>query len=102
MLTHCVFFWLRATLTDEEQAEFERGLRTLPGISSVVDGSVGEPAATIRPSVERSYSYALVLKFKDMAGHDAYQADAIHNRFHSRFERYWTNAVVYDFVDRGA
>lgn len=98
MLTHCVFFWLRVTLTDEEIADFERGLRTLPGIPGVLDGSVGVPAATNRSVVERSYQYGLMLRFKDMAGHDAYQAHPIHSQFHTRFERYWTNAVVYDFV----
>ena len=99
MLTHCVFFWLRATLSDEEEAEFARGLRTLPGIPGVIDGTIGVPAGTARPVVERSYSYGLMLKFADMRAHDAYQTHPIHNAFHSRFERYWTNAVVYDFVD---
>ena len=102
MLTHCVFFWLRLTLTADDVAAFERGLRTLLTIPGVVDGAVGTPAPTNRPVVERSYSYALMLRFKDMAGHDAYQSHPIHSQFHTRFERFWTNAVVYDFSDRGA
>lgn len=99
MLTHCVLFWSKHGLSAAEEADFEQGLRTLLTIPGVVDGTVGVPAATDRPVIERSYSYALMLKFKDLAAHDAYQIDPIHNAFHARCVRYWTKVVVYDFVD---
>ena len=61
-------------------------------------GTVGEPVSTDRPLVDRSYGFALMLQFKDLAAHDAYQADPIHEAFHSRCQNYWERVLVYDFV----
>jgi hypothetical protein len=99
MLSHVVFFWSKADLSAAEMADFEAGLRTLLTIPLVVDGSVGVPAGTDRPVVERSYAFALSLRFKDLAAHDAYQVDPIHDAFHARCMKYWSKVVVYDFVD---
>ena len=52
-----------------------------------------------RPSVDRSYAFALQLKFDDIAAHDAYQIDPVHKAFHERCKNYWSKALVYDFVD---
>ena len=100
MLVHCVFFWATDGLPSEDLADFEGGLRTLLTVPSVVDGTVGVPADTDRPPVVRSYSFALMLRFRDLAAHDAYQVDPIHNAFHARCQKYWTKVVVYDFEDR--
>ena len=99
MLNHCVFFWSREDLSTAEAADFERGLRTLLTIPLVVDGTVGVPASTDRPVIERSYAYALMLRFKDLAAHDAYQVHPTHDAFHARCVQYWSKVVVYDFVD---
>jgi hypothetical protein len=102
MLTHCVFFWSKDDLSPEDAADFERGLTSLLAIPSVVDGSVGTPAPTDRDVVERSYSYALMLRFDNLAAHDAYQIHPLHDQFHNRCKKYWSRALVYDFVDRKA
>jgi hypothetical protein len=99
MITHCVLFWAKETLSEDDKDDFEEGLRSLLAIPTVVEGSVGIPAATDRPSVDRSYAFALLLKFHDIAAHDAYQVDAVHKAFHERCLKYWSKAVVYDFVD---
>ena len=99
MLTHCVLFWAKENLSADDKNEFELGLRSLLAIPSVVEGSVGIPAATDRPSVDRSYAFALLLKFSDIAAHDAYQVHPVHKAFHDRCVKYWSKAVVYDFVD---
>ncbi len=98
MLTHCVFFWSKAELSASDAADFEAGLQTLLTIPSVVAGKVGVPASTARPVVERSYAYALMVTFKDLADHDAYQVDPIHDAFLARCSKYWGKVVVYDFV----
>jgi hypothetical protein len=101
MLTHCVFFWSREGLSPDDAADFQRGLHTLLTIPSVAGGTVGVPASTPdRPAVDRSYAYALMVTFKDVAAHDAYQVDPIHEAFHTRCEKYWRKVAVYDFVDR--
>jgi len=99
MLTHTVFFWAKDGLTPAEREDFAAGLRTLPSISTVTAGWVGTPAATDRSVVDRSYAFALTLRFKDIASHDAYQTDPIHDVFHDRCAKYWTKVVVYDYDD---
>ena len=99
MLTHCVLFWAKETLSEDDKNEFELGLRSLLAIPFVVEGSVGIPAATDRSSVDRSYAFALLLKFADIAAHDSYQVHPLHKAFHDRCVKYWSKAAVYDFVD---
>jgi hypothetical protein len=102
MFTHCVYFWLKEGLSPGEVAEFEKGLRSLTTISTVVHGFVGTPAATDRPIIDRSYSYGLVVAFRDEAGHDAYQVDPIHSAFRDGCAQYWRRVTIYDFQDAGA
>ena len=102
MLTHCVFFWLKEGTTVGDKSLFERELASLVGIPGVLDGSFGVPASTDRPVVNRSYSYGLMVKFNDLAGHDAYQVDPIHKEFLKNCSHLWTQVQVYDFVDPSA
>jgi len=99
MFIHCVFFWAKESLTASDHEDWQQGLRSLLAVQHVVEGSVGVPAATERPNVERSYAYGLLLKFHDLAGHDAYQIDPRHEAFHRRCVKYWSKVVVYDFVE---
>jgi hypothetical protein len=97
MFTHCVFFWLKPGMTADDKAEFERKLRALTTISSVVHGTVGTPARTDRPIIDRSYSWGLMVSFKDLAGHDAYQVDPIHDDFRESCSKFFEKVVIYDF-----
>ncbi|HKQ71716.1 MAG TPA: Dabb family protein [Polyangiaceae bacterium] len=97
MLTHCVFFWLKEGVSASDKAAFEEGVRSLTAIPGVVHGTAGAPAASDRPVVDRSYSYALMVVFHDMAGHDVYQTHPIHRAFLSKCSPLWTKVVVYDF-----
>jgi hypothetical protein len=99
MLSHTVLFWAKDDLTAEQLKDFEAGLRTLPGIPLVSEGWVGTASATNRKVVDRSYTFALLLRFKDLAAHDAYQTHPIHDAFHDRCVKYWRRVVVYDFED---
>ena len=100
MLTHTVLFWAKDGLTAPERADFEAGLRTLPTISTVSTGWVGTPAATAERSVvDASYAFALTLRFANMAAHDAYQTDPVHDVFHDRCAKYWKKVAVYDYDD---
>ena len=100
MLNHCVFFWAKEDLSASERADWEASLRSLLAIEHLVEGTVGVPAAVKeRPSVDRSYAFALQLKFRDIAAHDAYQVHPVHKAFHERCVKYWSRALVYDFAD---
>lgn len=99
MLTHVVLFWAVDDLTASQRADFVSGLQTLLSIPTVSAGWVGTPSASNRPVVDRSYTFGLVMRFDDLAAHDAYQVDPIHAAFHARCVKYWKKVVVYDVGD---
>jgi len=102
MLTHTVFFWAKDDLTTAERADFAAGLRTLLDIPGVGPGWIGAPAASEERSVvDRSYAFALTLRFQDLGAHDAYQIHPIHDAFTARCAKYWKKVVVYDYDDLG-
>lgn len=97
MLVHCVYFWLKPGLSESQQADFRRGVNTLAAIKTVENMYVGKPAATPRrPVIDHSYSTALIVLFRDVAAHDAYQTDPIHLKFVADCQNYWTRVQIYD------
>lgn len=96
MFIHSVYFWEREGLTSAERAEWEAGLRSLLRIETVRGGWIGTPAATDRPVIDRSYSYALLLRFADKSGHDVYQEHPVHDVFRERCGRFWKKVLIYD------
>jgi hypothetical protein len=101
MFNHAVYFWLKPDLTPEQVAAFEGGLASLGAVKSVKALHVGRPAATDRPVIERSYSYALVETFADQAGHDDYQEHPVHQAFVEQFKELWTRVLIFDSEDVG-
>ena len=99
MLTHVVLFWAKPELTVAERADFASGLKTLLSIPAVTAGWVGTPSGTNRTVVDRSYTFGLTVRLADLAAHDAYQIDPIHDAFHARCAKYWTRVAVYDVDD---
>src|ERR1051325_2763147 len=78
---HSVYFWLKEGLTASEAEAFTRGLRSLTTIDSVRQSYIGVPAETRREVIDSTYSYALIVTFDDLAGHEQYQVDPVHDRF---------------------
>jgi hypothetical protein len=97
MLVHTVYFWLKPDLSPAQRAEFRRGVESLAQIASVVEVYVGTPAATEkRPVIDGSYSFALTVLLKDVAAHDAYQADPVHLAFIAACKAFWIRVQIYD------
>jgi len=96
MLVHTVYFWLKKDLNSDQIKLFDKGIRSLTTIKSVKQGFVGKPAATDRPVIDRSYSYALTIICDDLAGHDAYQEDPIHKKFLADCGTFWSKVLIYD------
>ena len=97
MLVHTVYFWLKPELTATQRAEFRRGVESLAGIKSVEKVYVGTPAKTEkRAIIDDSYSFALTVICQDLAAHDAYQADPIHDAFRDHCHQFWTRVQIYD------
>jgi hypothetical protein len=96
MFVHVVNFWLKKDLTAAERAQFEAGVKSLGAIESLTNFSVGTPAATDRPVIDRSYDYCLLTTFNDAAGHDIYQPHPIHLKFVETCKHLWERVVIYD------
>ena len=97
MLVHTVYFWLKPELTAAQRAEFVRLVTKLGEIKSVEQLHVGQPAKTEkRAIIDDSYSYALTVLLKDLAAHDAYQVDPIHDEFKEQCHTFWTRLQIYD------
>ena len=74
------------------------GARSLPSIETVDQGYVGVPADTHRDVVENTYTYALILLFRDKDAHDRYQVHLDHLTFVETCARYWRKVIVHDSV----
>ncbi len=93
MHVHNVYFWLNDTTPNPE---FESGLDSLTQDPNVTAGYYGRPASTDRDVIDSSYSYGLVLVFKDCEAHDAYQEGTAHLTFLDDHLTRWNKVVVHD------
>ena len=98
MFVHAVYFWGRPHLSETDTQNWLKGLHTLPGIEAVLQGYVGVPADTHRDVVENTYTYALILLFRDKEAHDRDQAHLTHLPFVETCARFWRKVVVHDSV----
>jgi hypothetical protein len=97
-MIHSVYFWLKQDLTEEQRALFETELMAVQGIDYLAHGFVGKPALTEpRPVTDHSFSYSLLLHFKNMKDHEFYQKECPkHQRFINTCRTFWDRVVVYD------
>lgn len=97
MLVHTVFFWLKKDLDADRIAQFHSAVESLKGIDSAQAVYVGTPARTPeRPVVDTSYDVCLTVILEDIAAHDAYQADPIHQAFVDDYKGFWESVRIYD------
>ena len=99
MFVHNVFFWLHDDLSAHDRAEFERGLDMLLSIETIDRSYKGVPADTDRPVIDRTYSYGIVVVFRDRVAHDAYQSHPKHDAFRDACAKYWRKVLIYDFTE---
>lgn len=97
-MEHHVYFWLtQEKKSVAARAVFEEGLRDLLACSHIQSAIWGKPAATqTRPVTDQTWDYALSLRFPDLAAHDAYQVDPLHELFVAEFQDYWDKVQVLD------
>lgn len=96
MLVHAVYFWLKDDLSDADRQKFVQGLESLRTIEGSEGCHIGVPSSTDRPVIDRSYSWALVVLFKDLAAHDRYQVHPVHDRFREECAPFWKKVLIYD------
>jgi hypothetical protein len=95
---HHVFFWLREPVTPEGRARFETGLKSLLTVETIVDHHLGIPAGTSRDVIDASYTYSLLVTFKNKEDQDIYQTHPTHLKFIADCQTLWERVVVYDSV----
>lgn len=98
MLVHSVYFWLQSSLSDQQVADFSQALEGLKSIKSAEAVYVGTPSTTVadRPVIEKGYTYALTVIFKDIESHNAYQVDPTHVAFLETYKPMFEKVAVYD------
>ena len=96
-MIHTVYFWLDESLSAEQKAQFEKGLRALFEIDVVASGRYGIPAGTPeRPVTQNTYDYALFLEFASVEDQNAYQVHPDHDVFVKNFAPWFKTVRVYD------
>ncbi len=98
LFIHHVYFWLKNPVTPEVRGRFEKGLNNLVTIDTIVDYNIGVPAGTNREVIDGSYTYSLLVTFKNRKDQDIYQTHPTHLKFIEDCSSLWERVVVYDSV----
>jgi hypothetical protein len=96
---HHVFFWLNEPDNKEVRARFQKALKDLIKVETIVDYHLGVPAPTNRDVIDTSYTYSLLLTFKNKQDQDIYQTHPTHLKFIDDCGDLWDKVVVYDSVN---
>lgn len=79
IVVHHVYFWLN---NKADLPKLVEGLNVMVPIKSIRDIHIGIPAATEeRDVIESSYDVSLLVTFNNIADHDYYQVDPLHDIF---------------------
>ena len=96
--SHHVFFWLKDPKNAQVRKQFQEGLKKLVTVDEIVESHLGVPANTNRDVVVNTYTYSLLLFFKDKADQDIYQTHPTHLKFIEECSALWEKVEVYDTV----
>lgn len=90
-------FYLRPDVSATDRAFFATELAKLGAIGNLRGFYLGTPAAVApRPVVDASFDFAITVLVDDVAAHDAYQVDPIHQAFIARCKNLWARVQIYD------
>jgi hypothetical protein len=96
---HHVYFWLKNPESAADRQQLIEGLQKLSKVQTIQLFHIGQPAATNREVIERSYSISWLLLFNNAADQESYQSDPIHLKFVEECSHLWNKVVVYDSVN---
>ena len=97
-MEHHVYFWLKEERNNEsDRAVFEKGMADLFKIDEVAGGIWGRSADTPeRPVTDKTFDYAISLKFDSLKTHNIYQDHPEHDVFVDAFKDWWKKVLVMD------
>ncbi len=93
---HTAYFWFNEGVSEDQLSAFYTDTEKLRDIKTVKALYYGKPANTDRPVVEKSYDFAVVVHFENLAGHDTYQQDPIHLALLENHSGLWEKVMVTD------
>lgn len=96
---HHVYFWLKNPTSTSDKAKLVEGLKKLSKVKTIKNFYIGQPAATNRDVIDRSYAISWLCFFENAADQDSYQTDPIHLDFVKDYSSLWTKVIVYDSVE---
>ena len=96
MFYHNVYFYQTHPGNREEADQLEKGIKTLSTIDTVREFYVGTCVPSEREVVDSTYTFHLMAKFDDKAGHDVYQTHPTHIDFIKACAHLWEKVKVYD------
>jgi hypothetical protein len=96
---HHVYFWLKNAGNKEDRAQLIEGLKKLSKVKTIRQFHIGQPAATNRDVIERSYAISWFVVFYNAADQESYQVDPIHLKFVDECSHLWNKVIVHDSVD---
>lgn len=99
MFIHHVYFWLKNPDSAEDTKLLKEGLKKLTIIETIGMYQIGEPAATNRDVIERTYAVSWMLMFDNLEDEEVYQQHPLHLKFVEECSHLWTKVIVYDSVD---
>ena len=99
LFVHHVFFWFKEPVTPEGRTKFENALKELITVETIVDSHLGIPASTNREVIDSSYTYSLLLTFRNKEEQDIYQTHSKHLKFIAECQDLWERVLVYDSVE---
>ncbi|HYF30842.1 MAG TPA: Dabb family protein [Chitinophagaceae bacterium] len=99
IFVHHVYFWLKNPDSKTDKDKLVQGLQRLSKVKTIKTFHIGQPAATDREVIDRSYSISWLVIFNNKADQDSYQTDPIHLKFVEECANLWNKVVVYDSED---
>ena len=99
IFVHHVYFWLKNPDSKADKDKLVEGLQKLSKVKTIKMFHIGQPAATNRDVIDRSYAISWLVLFDNKANQDSYQTDPIHLKFVEECSSLWSKVVVYDSED---
>lgn len=94
---HTVYFWLHNPDNTNDREAFQTSLTKFINQSPYITTKhIGIPAKTNRDVIDNSYTYSLLLTFKDKETQDQYQEEPAHKQFIAESSHLWSKVIVYD------
>ncbi len=94
---HTVFFWLNNPDSKDDLKKFEKALQKFMKKSKHANTQYfGKPPKATRDVVDDSFTFCLIVSFKNAKAQEKYQTEKAHKEFTDEAKSLWNKVIVYD------